>query len=353
MSSQGSNDKRAHPNRLRHGPRQYQARGGYSTDDSESPHDTTQQIGDIFDHYQTPAPHSHAPMELNDMSEASGFDSSILEQQTTENLARRRKSLVRPERHPVDRRYPRRISELEGSDAANRSKNSKHPALERNGSSFRTLKGGKVKDGSPLQKRGRCPSIWQMFATCITFYAPNPVLSCCGMKTKEIRQAWREKMALCTVIILLCLAVGFLTFGFQQVLCGFSSSINRVKHGSLQETDAVINGKVYSLAGYTHPPATDVPSDGKLIPIAGGQDISFMFQNVNSYCKGVLNIQSGADGSGNVVNYFPCIIRNSTTPPNPSDNPDRSGCHRNPAGRAAAQKLKFIGEIYYDWPDIL
>ncbi|ORX93190.1 hypothetical protein K493DRAFT_223771 [Basidiobolus meristosporus CBS 931.73] len=287
------------------------------------------------------------------MKESNGFDPRVLEQQSSEGFPRRRKSLIRPERHPVDRRYPRRISEVEASDTANRSRNSKHPALDRNGASFRSLKGGKLKETSVFYKRGTCPSAWQMFATCATFYAPNPVLSCCGMKTKEIRQAWREKMALCTVIILLCLAVGFLTFGFQQVLCGFSSSINRVKHGSLQETDAIINGKAFSLADYTHPPASNVPQDGKLVPIAGGQDISFMFQNVNGNCKGVLNVQSGADGNGNVVNYFPCVVRNSTTPANPSDNPDHTGCHRNPAARAAAQKLKFVGEIYYEWPDIL
>ncbi|ORX82854.1 hypothetical protein K493DRAFT_269944, partial [Basidiobolus meristosporus CBS 931.73] len=186
-----------------------------------------------------------------------------------------------------------------------------------------------------------------MFATCVTCYAPNPLLSCCGMKTNEIRRAWREKMALCTIIILLCGAVGFLTFGFQQVLCGFSSTANRVKHGSLQATDAIINGKVYRLTGFTHPPAANIPQDGNLSPVIGGQDVSFLFQSANSHCKGILNVQSGDASS-----YFPCVARNSTAVSNPSENSDRAACH-SPSASARVKQLKFIGDIYYEWPDIL
>ncbi|KAK9719433.1 hypothetical protein K7432_004769 [Basidiobolus ranarum] len=343
MPSQNSNPPEAPPNRLRHGPRQYQTREQLTEEYPRGMFDQPQP-SELQSHSSE---FSHTPLELNNIHGPRTFESRALESQTSENIPRRQKSLTRPERRPTDRRYPRRINESEESPTIDRSSNSNHNALERNGNSFRSLKGGQPRDTSHLHRTRKCPSMWQTFATCVTCYAPNPLLACCGMKTKEIRRAWREKMALCTVIILLCLAVGFLTFGFQQVLCGFSSSKNRVKHGSLQQTDTIINGKVYSLAGYTHPPGgANVPGDGNLVPIAGGQDISFLFQNVNSYCKGVLS-------GGDAVNYFPCIVRNTTLAPNPSDNPDRTGCHTSSTARAAAQKLKFVGEIYYEWPDIL
>ncbi|KAF7790264.1 hypothetical protein EIP86_001217 [Pleurotus ostreatoroseus] len=61
---------------------------------------------------------------------------------------------------------------------------------------------------------------WVVFSRVVTFWAPAFLLSSIGgMKDPQVQQAWREKMALCFIIAILCVIVGFLTVGFQKVLC--------------------------------------------------------------------------------------------------------------------------------------
>ena len=68
-------------------------------------------------------------------------------------------------------------------------------------------------DGPPLDA-------WRIFSRVVSFWAPDFLLeSLGGLRDKQKRQAWREKIALCFIIILLCGIVGFLTVGFQKVLC--------------------------------------------------------------------------------------------------------------------------------------
>ncbi|KAK9694387.1 hypothetical protein K7432_013434 [Basidiobolus ranarum] len=192
-------------------------------------------------------------------------------------------SLVKRDRYPSERRYPRPSSDASANIPVSR--RSERRAERRN--LARNLRNSRNLAHLPSGKRSSLPSLWELFSKCVTFYAPNPLLSCCGMKTAEVRLAWREKMALCTIIFILCLAVGFLTFGFQQVLCGFSNNINRVKQGTVNQEDAIIHGKVYQLSEYVHPGVSNaIPTNGSLSSFAGGQDLSFLFQNVNGKCKG-------------------------------------------------------------------
>lgn len=61
---------------------------------------------------------------------------------------------------------------------------------------------------------------WRIFSRVVTFWAPAFMLSSlAGLKDRQMQQAWREKMALCFIIACLCAIVGFLTVGFQKVLC--------------------------------------------------------------------------------------------------------------------------------------
>ncbi|KAJ3185016.1 hypothetical protein HDU87_002582 [Geranomyces variabilis] len=64
------------------------------------------------------------------------------------------------------------------------------------------------------------------------------IMTCCflpfclragGMREKLVQQAWREKVALCMIIVVLCGGVVFLTVGLQRVLCpdsGFQENIS-------------------------------------------------------------------------------------------------------------------------------
>lgn len=167
-----------------------------------------------------------------------------------------------------------------------------------------------------------------------------------------MQQAWREKVSLVTIIILLCTAVGFLTFGFNVTICGHELSRIRVKGVPLSQV--VILGRAYQLASFRHPvPATGVASDGDLLASptrAGGKDLTFMFQNVNQSCKDLL-----VSGNANeqVINYFPCkVIEPWWSNVSPTDNPNNVGCHTSEAAKQAVARLKFMGDVYYDWEDL-
>ncbi|ORX95572.1 hypothetical protein K493DRAFT_24397 [Basidiobolus meristosporus CBS 931.73] len=203
---------------------------------------------------------------------------------------------------------------------------------------------GSLSKNAAVQKKAnlskpkkKCPSCWVIFSKIITFYAPRPILSCCGMKTGDVRQAWREKMALCTIIFLLCGVVGFLTFGLQQVLCGWNN-VGRIRVGTVGGDDVVVNGKAYRLG----------TSNIEFFNGAGGMDLSFQFQNTVGHCRKVL----GSATSG-MTNYFPCVRRDAYTTPNPQQNFDANNCLHNAGGnQVITPNLPLDGEVYFEWKDI-
>ncbi|RKP20153.1 hypothetical protein ROZALSC1DRAFT_21651, partial [Rozella allomycis CSF55] len=65
---------------------------------------------------------------------------------------------------------------------------------------------------------------WKWFSYLITFWAPPFALRLCGKRDKATQQGFREKIALCFIILILCAAVAFLTFGLQRTLCPPSES---------------------------------------------------------------------------------------------------------------------------------
>lgn len=60
---------------------------------------------------------------------------------------------------------------------------------------------------------------WRLWAYATTFWAPPVLLRWFGIKEKQSRQAWREKIALCWIAVLLGGVVGFVTMGLQRALC--------------------------------------------------------------------------------------------------------------------------------------
>ena len=80
-------------------------------------------------------------------------------------------------------------------------------------------------DGGPAQsvqkKDEDEPSItaWRVFSWIVTFLFPPQLLSAMGLKSKEVQQAWREKIALCFIIALCSGILAFLSFGLSQLIC--------------------------------------------------------------------------------------------------------------------------------------
>lgn len=60
---------------------------------------------------------------------------------------------------------------------------------------------------------------WTITSWIVTFWAPSPLLSMMGITEANSRQAWREKITLCFIAILMGGIVGFATMGLQSALC--------------------------------------------------------------------------------------------------------------------------------------
>ena len=117
---------------------------------------------------------------------------------------------------------------------------------------------------------------WRLFSRIVTFWAPDILLENLGaMRDPNVRQAWREKIALCFIIAVLCTIVGFLTVGFQKVLCpDTAQTVGKFAPlGSVQQTLGV--------QGYQYN-ATKTPQvsgvDFQTLLKNPGQDITTLFQ---------------------------------------------------------------------------
>ncbi|KAK9238174.1 chitin synthase-domain-containing protein [Lipomyces kononenkoae] len=213
---------------------------------------------------------------------------------------------------------------------------------------------------NPNTDKYKPPTLWQVYCSLVTFWAPSAVLSWCGMPSKARQGAWREKMGLISVILLLATFVGFLTFGFTQTVCNtppIRLRINTVNDGYL-----IIQGRAYQLADSQHPAAAGIHAGSNILypPInAGGQDGSFLFQNVNLDCKGLFlpteNTSIPHDSDGNLAWYFPCKPFNQDGSSQPNYTwPYYTGyaCHTSTPARQAYYGLADTGEVYFTWDDV-
>ncbi|KAF8469694.1 chitin synthase [Kalaharituber pfeilii] len=211
------------------------------------------------------------------------------------------------------------------------------------------------------------PSLWNIYCAIITFWCPDAVLKCFGKPAKAQQRAWREKMGLISLILVICGFVGFLTFGFTQVVCG--SPTPRLKINHVEMGYMIIHGRAYNMLKARHPPAPGIPKpvgeSGALIlwgipgQPQGGKVASFMFQNVNGQCKGLIEAAENSviptDASGNLAWYFPCKTFNQDGSSKPNmtwEFEPGVGCHTSLKGRQAYYDLAVSGDVYFTWDDI-
>jgi chitin synthase len=136
--------------------------------------------------------------------------------------------------------------------------------------------GGRVGPSELPQSAGGLDA-WVIFSLIVTFWAPTFLLkSVGGLKDKQTVQAWREKMALCFLIIIMCGLIGFATVGFQRVLCppeAGRDSVRFIRVGSDPGTLG-IRGVLFNISNAKSPPDVDIFGLAK-VP---GQDITPLFQ---------------------------------------------------------------------------
>ena len=207
----------------------------------------------------------------------------------------------------------------------------------------------------------KAPSVWNVYCAVITFWAPDAILKCFGMPAKLQRRAWREKVGLLSIITLICAFVGFLTFGFTQAVCGTPGLRLRINH--VDSGYMIFHGEAYNLDESMHPAAVGIPLDSNVLYDLphkyGGQDGSFMFQNVNGACKGLITRANGSDvpddGGGGLAWYFPCTAFNQDGSSQPNLTwPHYLGyaCHTSAKGRNSFYSLRKAGEVFFTWDDI-
>ncbi|KAK0319031.1 Chitin synthase, class 3 [Friedmanniomyces endolithicus] len=206
------------------------------------------------------------------------------------------------------------------------------------------------------------PTLWGTYCHLITFWCPNVVLGWFGMKQREQQRAWREKMGLISIILLIMLFVGFLTFGFTQTVCP-AGGPTRLRVNNVGDGYMIFHGEAYDLTKSHHPLARGIASGGNVLfdmdEPHGGQDGSFLFQNVNGACKGLITPAEGSDvptdNDGNMAWYFPCVTTNQDGSSKANDTkPYYFGyaCHTSKNARENFYDLRSSGEVFFTWEDI-
>lgn len=318
----------------------------------------------------------------------------------------RKRSLIRPERNKIDRDHPnyhyRQHAANMDTHPSTTGNDALHEELEESTDRSPSQTLGGYSDASPPRRKRRHdpekgiprgstkrtrsskikkenkkghlpkeqispPNLWNVYCAAITFWCPGFILKCFGKVSKEQRRAWREKMGLISIILMIMGCVGFLTFGFNQVVCSkppLRLRVNEVGGGYM-----IFHGVAYDLTRSSHPPADGIPvrRDGGGANILfdlpeknGGKDGSFLFQNVNGRCKGLITRASGSNipsnKNGDLGWYFPCntFDQDGSTKPN-TTSPYYTGyaCHTTKTSRNAFYvELNGAADVYFTWDDI-
>ena len=205
-------------------------------------------------------------------------------------------------------------------------------------------------------------SLWMGYCYVVTFMFPSALLKVCGMPKRDRQLAWREKMGLISVIIVLGLFVSYLTFGFTKTVCDYSRL--RLKVDNIDSSYVVANGEAYHyVADYTSGSSLIQVVNGSLHgpPHEGGRDATFLFQNVNGNCHNLIiprdNCTIPHDASNNLAWYFPCkTFGLGITPSNiflQSDvTNNEETCHLSKGHRKLFYRLKSSADIFYTWQQI-
>ncbi|KAJ3367941.1 hypothetical protein GGF31_007001 [Allomyces arbusculus] len=180
---------------------------------------------------------------------------------------------------------------------------------------------------------------WPLLARFMTFWAPTFILKRTISKDLNTILAWREKMALCTVIALVGAIVAFFTLGLQPTLC---QSVDRsaftpddiALFNPIDEPNAwIIRGEVYDLTPYlsTHMryrAIAGLPSSAKLqLRTLSGVDATPLFPTAKDACAAVAQAPVS----------LPCSISQFSAV---------SYCHDSSSPLLAAMK---VGQVRYPW----
>lgn len=221
------------------------------------------------------------------------------------------------------------------------------------------------------------PSSWTIFCRFVTILILPSILRMFGLTSKRQQEAWREKVGLNFIILLLTALVGFCTLGLSRSVC--NDPAVRIHHTAIPSDSIVIHGRIFNISNFNHPPVISHPEGLHGLAVSkslGATDGSLLFQNVNSQCKGLIlpdktytNVQM--DKFGRVPWYFPCTtltfdgrfieppIQKLVNRPRHNITVDFStqdpqyGCHlQKRSRRIFYTRMLHYGNVYYNWEDL-
>ncbi|TFY65902.1 hypothetical protein EVG20_g5185 [Dentipellis fragilis] len=200
---------------------------------------------------------------------------------------------------------------------------------------------------------------WVFYCYILTICIPSPLLKVFGIRSPEQQRAWREKIGLLSMIALEMAAVGFITFGFTEVVCG--TPPNRFHAGSVETASVIMHGRAYDFSNFHHPKVGNF--NGNTNPLfvgnwgVAGNDISFMFQNTNQHCQNFITKAANSSITGNNGKldwYFPCNVYNQhgTSGVNLTGYESSTSCHTSTTSRSQLSGMHASGQVYYSWDDV-
>ena len=173
-------------------------------------------------------------------------------------------------------------------------------------------------------------------------------------------------MGLVSIIAILMAGVGFLTFGFTISVCG--KPPNRfhgggIGNGFIGNASVVIHGLDYNFTNFRHPQA-GTEFNGTTNPLLtggwnlAGNDASFLFQNTNQNCLGMITkaANSSITGSGDNLDwYFPCNVypQVGVVAANLTGYGSSTNCHVSSTARSQLKMVQVLGQVYYTWEDVM
>ncbi|UKZ73501.1 hypothetical protein TrVFT333_001148 [Trichoderma virens FT-333] len=136
---------------------------------------------------------------------------------------------------------------------------------------------------------------WVAFTWAMTWWIPSPLLKWIGgMKRPDVRMAWREKLALCMVIVLINGIIIFWIVGLGRVLCpNMDKAWNRKEVSQHQGTNdyyVSIRGGVYDLSKFWKQQHSDTnvkTTSDVMLPLAGADMDDYIIPPLNVACPGL------------------------------------------------------------------
>ncbi|KAK9729193.1 hypothetical protein K7432_000476 [Basidiobolus ranarum] len=206
----------------------------------------------------------------------------------------------------------------------------------------------------PVTRVRKC---WLGTTWALTWWIPTFLMSACGLKRPDIQIAWREKVALCLVILFLWGIMMFFIIGLGLLLCPrvyYYNETDVAYHTGKGDLYVYMKGKVYDISDFAmqnHGKNIQNPTGARYdqMEAYGGLDVGNAFSiPLSTMCEGLVTDQRMELTTNGTVDLVPHVTGSKT--------PDRSSALASTTWfyDVALPKMKMMekGDIAFEIKDI-